>query len=266
MTNIANKLSKKERQKLITDKLKATPAIRVSELSSEVGVSTETIRRDLDELENKGLISRTYGGATPALNKEPTFFQREQLNIKSYEAIAAKTSHFVNNGEVVIIGSSVTTLQVAIHLAAEKRDLTVFTDSYVIASALSANPTFNIHVCPGRYSESENCVYGPETINYFLSIYAQKTILGASGLTLEGVSNADLEIAETYKIMAKRSSETIIVADHSKISRSAISTYLPWNQISRLIIDEPPYDEELITGLKRGNVSVTIASDSNWAV
>lgn len=264
MSTKTNKLSKPERQKHIISKLRESPAIRVSDLSNEIGVSTETIRRDLDELESQGLISRTYGGAAPALNKEPTFKQRELLNAKSYELIAVATSHFVQNGEVITIGSSVTTLQVAIRLAAEKTDLTVFTDSYVIASALASNPTFKVHVCPGIYSDSENCVYGPESINYLSNIYAQKAILGASGISIDGVSNVDIDIAETYKVMSKRASETIIVADHTKISRDAISTYLGWNQVSRLIIDEPPYDEELIAGLRHGNVTVTVASDSSW--
>ena len=102
-------------------------------------------------------------------------------------------------------------------------------------------------------------------VNYFANIYAQKAILGASGLSIDGVSNADFEISETYKAMARRASETIIVADHSKIARDAVSTYLNWNQINRLIIDEPPFDDELIIGLKRGNVSVTVASDSSWS-
>lgn len=70
-----SKLSKSQRQQLIVDKLKEFPAIRVSELSRDINVSTETIRRDLDELESQGLISRTYGGATPAMNHEPTFRQ-----------------------------------------------------------------------------------------------------------------------------------------------------------------------------------------------
>jgi len=260
-----NKLTKPERQKLITDKLKEQPTLRVSELSQDIGVSTETIRRDLDELEAQGLISRTYGGAAPALNKEPSFKQRELINAKQYEIIAKACCHYVQNGEVLILGSSVTTLQVAIRLAAEKKDLCVFTDSYAIASALSSNNTIKVHLAPGSFNDDESCVYGPETINYFANIYANKAILGATGLNQNGVSNVDLEIGETYKAMARCASETIIVADSSKISRNAISLYLPWTNVDRLIIDKPPFDESLVVGLKHGNVEVTIASESSWS-
>lgn len=116
-----SKLSKSQRQQLIVDKLKEFPAIRVSELSRDINVSTETIRRDLDELESQGLISRTYGGATPAMNHEPTFRQRQQMHPHQYDLIARSASEIVKNGEVLIIGSSVTTLQLAVRLAAEKR-------------------------------------------------------------------------------------------------------------------------------------------------
>lgn len=77
------KLTKPERQKLITDKLKEFPALRVSELSQDIGVSTETIRRDLDELESLGLISRTYGGAAPAVTKEPSLNKERWLMLNS---------------------------------------------------------------------------------------------------------------------------------------------------------------------------------------
>ena len=259
-----SKLSKSQRQQLIVDKLKEFPAIRVSELSRDINVSTETIRRDLDELESQGLISRTYGGATPAMNHEPTFRQRQQMHPHQYDLIARSASEIVKNGEVLIIGSSVTTLQLAVRLAAEKKDLCVFTDSYAIASALSSNPSFKIHVCPGLYNDDESSVYGPETINYLNRIYVDRPILGASGLTLEGVANADLEIGETYRTMIKRASSTMIVADHSKISRNAITTYATWNEISTLVIDEAPYDEELLIGLKHGNVEVIVAGKGGF--
>ena len=211
---------------------------------------------------NLGFI--IHGGAAPALNKEPTFKQRELINAPQYEIIAKAAAHYIQNGEVLIIASSVTTLQVAIRLAADKKDLTVFTDSSIIASALSSNPTFKVHLAPGLYNGDENCVYGAETINYFNNIFENKVILGATGLNQDGISNADIDVAETYKVMAKQSTQKIVVADCSKISRNALSLFLPWTEVDRLIIDNPPYDEELMVGLKHGAVQVTIASESSW--
>lgn len=127
------KLSKAERQKLIVSELQASPTIRASDLASELSVSTETIRRDLDELKDLGLISRTYGGAARPITAELDVNQRDQLYLRQREIIAKEVSSFINHGDILIIGGGMTTPLVARRLAAEKHDLTVITDSYAIA-------------------------------------------------------------------------------------------------------------------------------------
>lgn len=256
------KLSKAERQKLIVSELQASPTIRASDLASELSVSTETIRRDLDELKDLGLISRTYGGAARPITAELDVNQRDQLYLRQREIIAKEVSSFINHGDILIIGGGMTTPLVARRLAAEKHDLTVITDSYAIASVLSSNTTIRIQMCPGTYNSKEGCVYGPETTEYLRTIYAKHVILGTSGLTEEGVSNADIDIASTYRTMVQRANEATIVADHSKISKMALSVYANWQQIRRLVIDQDPCDDELLRALRFANVQVVIAHDS----
>ena len=251
-----DKLSKAERHTLIRNKLKSYPAIRVSELAADISVSTETIRRDLAELEEAGLIHRTYGGASRPLETEPGYNERDQLFSHQREAIAKQVATEINDGEVVIIGSGSTTVHVAIHLAAKRKNLTAFTDSPVIASELAQNPTFKVHLLPGLFNEIEKCVYGPETVNYLNRIYANHVILGASGLTADGVSNADPEIAETYRAMVHRGTDTIVVADHSKIDKTAVSIYAEWGEISELVTDVDPADEELMSALKLSKIKI----------
>ncbi len=253
-----DKLSKSERHTLIRNKLKSFPAIRVSELASDIGVSTETIRRDLAELEEEGSIHRTYGGASRPMDPEPGVSERDHLFSRQREAIAQHVVTEVKDGEVLIIGSGATTIHVAVRLAAEKKKLTIFTDSPLIASELAQNPTFKVHLLPGLFNEIEKCVYGPETINYLSRIYANHVILGASGLTGDGVSNFDPEIAETYRAMTHRATNCIVAADHSKIDKSAVSIYAEWNEVSELVTDVEPADEELLLGLKLGHVKVSV--------
>ncbi|MBU3827373.1 MAG: DeoR/GlpR family DNA-binding transcription regulator [Candidatus Anaerobiospirillum merdipullorum] len=260
----AKKLSKEERHALISDVLTNAPTLRISELAKKAGVSTETIRRDLAELEGRGLISRTYGGASRPLNVEPKQSEREKLFLHQRDLIASYAVNLIEDGAVIILGSGSTTVHVAAQLAARKRELTIFTDSISAAAAAAVNPLFKVHLCPGIYSAEENCVYGPETIHYLQRVYANWAILGASGLTEEGPNNADLQIGLSYQVMVQRASKTIIVADHSKISRQSVFTYAPWQSIDSLIIDTPPYDEELISALRLGNVNIIEASE-NWA-
>lgn len=113
---------------------------------------------------------------------------------------------------------------------------------------------------PGLFNEIEKCVYEPETVNYLSRIYAHHVILGASGLTADGVSNADPEIAETYRAMVRRGTDTVVVADHSKINKTAVSVYAEWREISLLVTDTEPADEDLMTALRLANTKLEIVS------
>lgn len=251
------KLSKASRQDLIVRELQATPTLRVSELAASLGVSTETIRRDLDELGSRGLINRTYGGAVRPFGPEPTIRERHQMLVSERESIAAAAARFVQHGEVLIIGGGATTTHVARRLAAEKRDLTVFTDSFAVATVLAPNPTVKVLICPGRYNGQEGCMSGSETIDYIGRIYANHAFLGATGLTEDGPNDADMDAAATYRAMAMRASEVTIVADHTKFERAAISVYSRWPGIARLVTDEPPQGA-LRQALERAGVDVVV--------
>lgn len=255
------KLSKNDRQKLIVSELQASPTIRASDLAAELNVSSETIRRDLEELESRGLISRTYGGASRPMTTAPEVAKRDLLYLRQRELIAKEVSGFINHRDIVIIGGGATTSHVARRLAADKHDLIVITDSLVIASILATNTTIRVQICPGTYNAKEGCVCGAETVEYLKNIYANHAILGTSGLTEDGVSNADMDIAATYRTMVHRANEVTVAADHSKIARMALSVYAPWQSITNLVTDQEPCDEELQRALKFAGVRVTIARD-----
>jgi DeoR/GlpR family transcriptional regulator of sugar metabolism len=256
--NPTGKMSKTGRQARIVDELQASPTLRVSELAAALGVSTETIRRDLAELDTKGLINRTYGGAVRPFGHEPTIRERHQMLVPERESIAAAASRLVQHGEVLIVGGGATTTHVARRLAAEKKDLKVFTDSFAVATVLAANPTIDVMICPGRYNGQEGCMCGSETINYLGGVYANHTILGATGLTEDGASDADMDAAANYRAMAMRATAVTVVADHTKFDRVAVSVYARWQSIARLVTDESPQGR-LRLALERAGVEVIVA-------
>jgi DeoR/GlpR family transcriptional regulator of sugar metabolism len=132
--------AKKLRQESIVAELRASPAIRIAELAIKNSVSTETIRRDLDELSAEGLINRTYGGATGApFASEPLLDDRYRANVNQRTAMAKATALLVNNGDSLMIDAGATTIYVARRLAAELTDVTVITNSFGVATALAAN-------------------------------------------------------------------------------------------------------------------------------
>ncbi len=252
------RLSKKERHARIVSELMASSTIRVSELAAELAVSTETIRRDLLELGEKGLINRTYGGAVRPLGTEPTVAERHQMMVSEREAIAIATVKFIKPNEVVAVGAGATTTHVARRMAAECRDLTVITHSFSVATVLAANPTIAVLMCPGRYHGREGMMVGAETIEFLQSYNANWAILGATGITAEGLSDAEAAAASVYKAMMLRAMQTIIVADHSKFSQQALAIWARWHDIGRLVTDLPPTGA-VARAMERARVALTVA-------
>src|ERR1700681_2390643 len=158
------KMKKSERQTRILGELRASPAIRISGLAGGFGVATETIRRDLDELNQQGMLSRTYGGAAARpFGAEPTLSERYKEYVEERERVGALAARAIKPGQVLMIDAGSTTLHFARRLSAELRDLTVITNSFSIASVLSTNQTISVVVCPGRYDGREGSVFGADS-------------------------------------------------------------------------------------------------------
>jgi DNA-binding transcriptional regulator YhcF (GntR family) len=105
--------SKSERQARIVSELRAAPALRVNDLADRLDVSTETVRRDFTELEERGLINRTYGGAMRPMSLEPALAEREQLMVAERERIASCAVQLVEDNDILMIGGGATTLHFA---------------------------------------------------------------------------------------------------------------------------------------------------------
>ena len=109
-----DRLSKRERQDRILARLDTPVAVRISDLAEEFDVTTETIRRDLDELAERGLLARTYGGAAMrALTDEPGIATRAQTNVAERQRIALDAARLVKSGDVIMIDAGSTTAHLA---------------------------------------------------------------------------------------------------------------------------------------------------------
>ena len=232
--------SKSERQARIVAELRAAPSLRVNELAERLDVSTETVRRDFTELEERGLINRTYGGAMRPMSFEPALAEREQLMVEERERIASRAVQLVEDNDILMIGGGATTLHFARRLAAERNHLTIITHAFSIAAALASNPLHKVLMLPGQYDGREGLISGPDTIDALQKFRASKAILGASGVTTEGPSDAGIGPGLIYGAMMRRSAETLVVADHSKIGRISLSVYGEWSENVTLITDKDP--------------------------
>ncbi|WP_343062226.1 DeoR/GlpR family DNA-binding transcription regulator [Hyphomicrobium methylovorum] len=257
--NVRPDTSKKTvRQKEIVSLLADHPALRVSELAEMLRVTTETIRRDLDELTERGLISRTYGGAILRLVAEPAAAQRHNLLIEERTRIANTAFFECRDARVFMLGSGATTLHVARRMASGMQNITVITHAHAIASALATNSTIKVLMTPGFYHSGEGAVYGTQTLRFLEMYSAEWAILGASGIAPDGPSDAMIEMADVYSGMIGRANRSMVVADASKFNQMFTARYAAWSQIDQLVTDQSP-KSALRKAMQTADVEIKIA-------
>jgi DeoR/GlpR family transcriptional regulator of sugar metabolism len=252
------RLAKRPRQERILAEMMASATLRVGDLAAELEVSTETIRRDLFELEERGLLNRTYGGAVRPFGSEPSVTERHRHMVPEREAIAARTVKFIKPKEVIAIGAGATTTHVARRMAAECRDITVIVHSFSVATVVAANPTIDVIMCPGRYNAREGMMVGVETVDFLQSYNINRAILGISGITTDGLADAEAPAAWVYKAMMKRAAETIVVSDHKKFDVQALAIWARIPDVQRLVVDRPP-GGAVARALARSHVEIVVA-------
>lgn len=232
--------AKTARQAEILAELNNTPSLRIADLARLHGVSSETIRRDLDELTRSGHLNRTYGGAVRAITSEPSVTERHRLFGPEREQIARVAVELMKDARILMIGSGSTTLHVARRIATAMKDITVITHSFGVATVLSINPTIRVIVVPGDYHATEGAMVGAHTVAFLNGLTADFAVLGASGLSAEGPTDALIDCGVVYSTMLQRSGSTLVVADHSKFDATFPARYASWQQVDHLVTDEQP--------------------------
>ncbi|EKF43039.1 transcriptional regulator [Nitratireductor indicus C115] len=253
------RLRKNDRRDQILLELQHHPHVRTSELAARFGVSTETVRRDVEALSREGLITRAYGGASVApMGAQPPFGERDQARIEERARIARRAAELVRPGEVLMIDAGSTTHQFALCLAATANDLTVLTNSVAVASALAQNETIQVVICPGDFMAREVGIYGAETIDFIGRYNANRAFIGASGLTTKGITEANRLAVGVKRAMIRQSRETYLLADHTKFDLDLVATVEPLTALTGVITDAPP-PGPLAEALAVGTVEIHIA-------
>lgn len=236
-----SRLTRKERHELILSEIRKSGAIRISKLAKRIGVVGETIRRDLIELGDAGLINRSYGGATISLvTTEPVITERGLTMVEERARIGRAAAELVENAQVVMIDGGSTTYEVARHLALLRRDLVVITNSVGIAAVAGGNPTFRVILCPGTYDNREGSVLGEDTIEYVRRYNAEIAIIGASGITTDGPCDMISGAAAVKRAMITRSLSTVLAVTHDKFARASLERICSFKDISDVVTDAEP--------------------------
>ena len=235
---MVKKLSKKSaRHSRILDVLEINPTIRVNALAAELDVSTETVRRDLAELDETGRIKRTYGGAVRTTAFEPALAERLKLNVQERERVARHAVTLLADVQSLFIGGGATTLHFARALRSIDHPLTVLTPALNIAIELAGNPLIEVMSLPGVVEPKERLVHGAETLKAISQFRAQIAVVGASALDQAGVSEALLSAAQVYAAMIGSADRTLVLADRSKFGKRSLQLITGWNPNTTLLAD-----------------------------
>jgi DeoR family transcriptional regulator, glycerol-3-phosphate regulon repressor len=251
-------MRKSARQHRILAEFGVSPTVRISNLADAFGVSTETIRRDIDELTRKGLVDRTYGGAAIRhIGYQPDLGAREQIAVEERRRIARAAAALVKPGDVLMIDSGTTTTEFARVLAASAKDLTVITNSIGAALALGAGPA-RVVLCPGDVSGRERGVYGPETIAFLTRFHADLAVIGASGLTAEGPTEVESRASWVKRSMLDRARRRVLLVDGTKFDEAGLEVVCPLARLGDLVTDRRP-EGALAAALETAGVTVHLA-------
>lgn len=250
------------RHERILSELQANPTIRVTQLAEELKVSTETVRRDLADLDRLGRINRTYGGAVRSSQFEPALNERMSIHVPERRAIAQAAARRYAGADALLLGGGSTMLQFARALRSSQVRLTVLTPAYAIAAELAPNPLIEVMMLPGIFEPQEGLVCGPETIRAIARYRVPIAIIGASGVHEDGVSEAMLRAGEVYTAMLDHAGEGVVLADHSKFGKRALVHLRSWAAGLTLITDrQPPPSLATAINDNGGAFAVALVSD-----
>lgn len=229
-----------ERYNVILEMLEMNKIVKVPELCEKFNVSIETVRRDLEFLEQEGKLKRVYGGAV--LNNkssaEPSYNTRSTKNAKEKVKIGKKTAELISDGETLMIDLGTTTLEVARHLK-NKKNLTVITNCMTIAQELVDVPTFRVILPGGILRPNELALSGFISEQFMKEFNVDKTIIGVGGITIDtGVSDYHLEETRVRKIMIEKGKQIIAVADHSKFGIKALVNVCSINEVDVIVTND----------------------------
>jgi DeoR/GlpR family transcriptional regulator of sugar metabolism len=230
----------RQRQELILEAVRTTGGARVSELVERLGVSDMTVRRDIEVLATRGLVTRVHGGATAAGSSvdEPGFAAKSGLHTAAKQAIAAAAAALIEPGASVALSAGTTTHAVASALLTAPR-LTVVTNSLRVAEVLHESPRDDLTVVlTGGERTPSDALVGPVAVAALRRLHVDWLLMGVHGMDAEaGFTTPNLVEAETNRALVASARRVAVVADNSKWGVVGLSTIATLDEVDVVVTD-----------------------------
>ncbi len=237
----------KERRDQIKTILDKEKTITVKNLAALLNVTMETIRSDLDYLSKKNFgIIKVHGGAykIDTFDKSIPIQLREQVMMKEKESLANISTSFINDGDIIMLDSSSTSLCIAKQLNLKQLKATIITNSLSIINLVSNNPLIKTICLGGNLTNNANAFRGNITIDNLNKLHCDKTFISPTSISLDfGLSHDNEFAAQITAKMINNSDVAFLVVDHTKFGKSSLTKIEDFNKIKYVITNKRPSKE-----------------------
>jgi DeoR/GlpR family transcriptional regulator of sugar metabolism len=234
-----------ERKALILNLLQRDRRVVAKAVSQELGLSEDTIRRDLRELAADGLLQRVHGGALPMSPAIVEMGERWRVAPDSKDAVARTAATLIRPGQVVILDGGTTTVRMARLLPPDLR-ATVVTHSPSVAVELAGHPFIDVELIGGRLFKHSVVTVGAGAMEAIARVRADAFFMGVTGIHPEmGLTTGDAEEATIKRALSRQSAETFVLASREKLGAVSPFRVLPLKEVDSLVV-EPGTSREVV--------------------
>jgi len=251
-----------ERRSQIMDMVREQGRVIVDVLAEQLDVSRESIRRDLNALSTQGLVRKFHGGAEyPNTDSESAYRVRMTENVQAKRQIARRAAALFGKGDTLFVDPGTTTQYFSDELA-KVAGISVITNSSPIAQNLSNSDVDNqVYLIGGQFHGDRASSYGALAVEQIHLFHASDVVLAVAALNAQtGLTNYLVEEAEVGRAMLSHARRVTVLADHSKIGRTALFEVCPLDRIDRLVTERAP-EADFAAALREAGVEVVIAAD-----
>jgi len=247
-----------QRKQLLLDRLSRDGRIVARNLSDELGISEDTIRRDLRELAKSGLLLRVHGGALPSSSATTTLEKRALINQDGKTQIGRAAAALIEPGQVVVLDGGTTIKELVKNLPKQLK-ATVVTHSPTIASELINHASIEVILIGGRLFKHSGVAVGAAAIESINRIRADVYFMGVTGVHLEmGLTTGDYEESYIKAAFIRAAAETVVLASQEKLNAVSPFTVARLEEISTLVVERLT-EQKTLEAFRKAGVTVVLA-------
>ena len=248
------------RKQAVMKELQETGSANIIELAQRLNVSTMTIRRDLQQFAEEGLVTMEHGGAVfnSGSLHDHSMVMKQGEAIDEKRKIAKQCAELIRDGQSIFLDAGTTCAEIA-RLIASRRHITVITHSLLVANALSVSSDASLIMCPGVYREKSMAFMGQMTDEYLHRFKIDLLFLGVEGVDLgHGVSVQDINDGFTKKKLIEQADRVICAADSGKFGKELFCRIADLDQIDTIVTDNG-LDEDMREAYAEKGVQLIIS-------